>query len=117
MTAGVLQNITRSTRVAEQVHVPASPWAWALGLLVREPLRQGEALWLRGCGSVHTWGLRQPIDVVFLNRDMRVLRVVRGLRPWRAAFAPRGTAGVMEFAGGGAESVRTGDLLALDPPC
>lgn len=73
----------------------------ARGLLFAPPLRDDESLLLAPCNSVHTIGMRYAIDVVFLDRGARVLRVVRELMPWRAC-AQRGAAGVLELAAGAA---------------
>lgn len=88
---------------------------WALGLLSRPPLRAGEGLWLVPGGSIHTWGMRAPIDAVFLDREYGVLRVARGVRPWRVGWAPRGTASVVEVPAGAAAAIYEGDYLRIEP--
>ena len=55
------------------------------GLLGRASLPSGEGILLRPASSVHTAFMRFPIDVVFLDRELRVLKVVPGLPPWRTA--------------------------------
>ncbi len=77
---------------------PRGFWQRHLGLLARAPLAQGEGLWLQPCGSVHTWGVRQRIDLLFLDPEHRVLRWVADVPPWRVVTAPRGTASVVELA-------------------
>jgi len=67
------------------------------GLLGRKALGDGEGILLRPASSVHTWFMLFPIDVVFLDRDRRVLRVVPELRPWRAVWC-RGAADTLELA-------------------
>ena len=62
------------------------------GLLGRRGLPPGEGLLLRPASSVHTAFMRFPIDVVFLDRDLTVLKVARGVVPWRAAWARRARA-------------------------
>jgi uncharacterized membrane protein (UPF0127 family) len=59
------------------------------GLLWRRPLAAGEALWLNPCASVHTLGMRYPIDVVFLDRDGAVVETKTALAPRRMAGARR----------------------------
>jgi uncharacterized membrane protein (UPF0127 family) len=59
-----------------------------------------EGLWLQPGGSIHTLGMRFPIDVLFLGRDMQVLKVAAHMRPHRFAAAPRGTRYVLELAAG-----------------
>lgn len=110
----MLHNRTRGTLVAREVLQPRGAREWALGLLVRPPLQPGQALWLNPCGGVHTWGMRYAIDVLFLDPELTVLRVVRDVRPWRLVFAPRRTRSVLELPAGGAASVQAGDRLSRD---
>ncbi|MBB1061996.1 DUF192 domain-containing protein [Lysobacter spongiae] len=85
------------------------------GLLFRRPLaRDGsEGMLISPCGSVHTFGMTYPIDVVFLDRAGTVLRVCESLRPWRSAMQ-RGARSVIEFHGGAARlhSIKAGDVIA-----
>lgn len=57
----------------------------ARGLLGRPALSSDEALWIEPCNSIHTFGMTYPIDVIFLDRSGKVLRVVDELKPWRIA--------------------------------
>ena len=67
--------------------------------------------------SVHTFFMRFPIDVVFLDRDWKVVRVVDRLRPWRVAGARRAVAALELPAGAAAEAgIEEGDVLSLEEP-
>lgn len=62
--------------------------AWSVlgrmkGLLGLKGLAKGDWLWLKPCGAIHTVGMRFTIDVVFLDRQLRVVKVVCGVKPWR----------------------------------
>ena len=109
-----LRNETRSRPVADQLLQARTLWERAAGLLALPILRAGDALWLEPCGSIHTWGMRYPIDVLFLSRDLRVLAVWRHVRPWRIAWAPRGTHVAVELLSGGAACVERGDILRCE---
>jgi uncharacterized membrane protein (UPF0127 family) len=61
----------------------------ARGVNQRRARRTLAVVKIAPCAGVHTLGLRDPIDVVFTNREGRVLRCVHGLRPWRAAVCGR----------------------------
>ncbi len=111
----VLYNRTRDRVVARAVSRPRGTLEWALGLLVRPPLRPGEALWLSPCGGIHTWAMRYPIDVLFLDEGLRVRGVSLAVKPWRLCFAPRGTRSVVELPAGTARGVEPGDQLSLEP--
>ena|SRR3569833_1373509 len=112
---GTLWNVTRNCRLAARCYRAIGWLERGLGLLVGAPLEADEALWIDPCGSVHTWGMRYSIDVVFLDRAGVVLRVTRDVRPWRVAPAPRGTRSAIEMRGGSAERVRLGDRLEVRP--
>jgi uncharacterized protein len=98
-----------ATRVDHRTTLPGR----LFGLLNRAPLEPGEALWLDPCGSVHTWGMRGPIDVVFLDASGDVLGVATGVPPWRVAMAPRGTRSVLETRAGGSAGVCVRDRLMI----
>ena len=74
------------------------------GLLGRRSLGEGEGLLLRPAASIHTAFMRFPIDAVFLDAEMQVLRVETNLRPWRVA-AQRGAKAVVELPAGAAENM------------
>jgi uncharacterized protein len=100
--------------VCERCLVADSPWPRMRGLLGRRGLESGEGLLLRPTGSVHTFFMRFPIDVVFLSREGEVLKVAQALPPWRTAGARRAKA-VLELAADEAEhrEIRVGNLLDL----
>jgi uncharacterized membrane protein (UPF0127 family) len=56
--------------------------------------------------------MRFAIDAVFCDRDLRVVKVVRELKPWRLAAA-RGASVVVELAAGAAGDLEPGDQLSL----
>jgi len=85
------------------------------GLLGRRSLEPDEGLLLRPAGSVHTAFMHFPIDVVFLDRSMRVLRIAPKLRPWRIV-GQRGARIVVELDAGAAErnGISPGARLRLE---
>lgn len=84
------------------------------GLLGRRGLEGAEGLLLSPSSSVHTAFMRFPIDVVFLDRGLRVLGVIPNVRPWRLA-GRRGARHVLELAAGQAQAraIRQGERLTL----
>ncbi len=81
------------------------------GLLFRKPLTQGEGLILIPCNSIHTFGMGYPIDVAFLDRDYRIVRLVREL-PARKVRSASGARMVLELPAGGASEMKEGDTLS-----
>ena len=82
-----------------RVSVPETRRERARGLIGREPFAQGEALFLEGCRSVHTIGMRFAIDVALLDASLRVTRIVT-LAPNRLLLPQPGGRHVLELAEG-----------------
>jgi uncharacterized protein len=90
-------------------------WARLRGLMGRRDLGRGQGLLLRPSGSVHACFMRFPIDIVFLDRALRVLAVSPAVRPWRLRLQ-RGARAVLELPAGEAERVgiAPGDQLTVE---
>jgi len=101
--------------LCERCEVPGSSFARMRGLLGRDGLDPGGGMLIDSAPSVHMFFMRFPIDVVFLDRDWKVVGIRHRLRPWRVAGA-RGAVAALELpAGSAADSgVREGDVLVLD---
>ena len=107
-------NITRDTVVCERAVIADRPLRRMRGLLGRASLGAGEGLLLQPAPSVHTAFMRFPIDVVFLDRNIQVVKLVESLVPWRMAAA-RHARSTLELAAGeaAARGIRVGDRLRL----
>ena len=82
------------------------------GLIPRKSLGAQEGLWLEPCAMIHMWFMSFAIDAVFLDREMKVLRMVESMKPW--SFSPWvcGARGVLELpAGRCAGRIAEGDVL------
>ena len=100
--------------LADQVVSALTPGARMRGLLGRPALRDGEALKLAPAKQVHTFGMKDPIDVVFCDADLVVLAIARRLAPWRVTKWVRKSRYVFELAAGAVpRSLAVGDKLLL----
>jgi len=108
-------NQTKGTELAAEVGLATSMWARFWGLMGRRALPQGHGLLLRPSSSVHMFFMRFPIDVIFLDRENRVVRIVPALKPWRMALGGRGAHSALELNAGAAEAagLEVGDTLTL----
>ena len=108
-------NRTTGCVVARQVVIARSWRARLVGWIGRKPLPSDVVLGIPGCDWVHTFFVSGSLDLVFCDRDDRVLRVVAGLMPGR--FSPRvpGAFWTWEMrAGQLASVVSVGDTLAVE---
>ncbi|MFQ5895096.1 MAG: DUF192 domain-containing protein [Nitrospinota bacterium] len=113
----VALNRTNRARLAEEVEVASRFWQRLRGLLGRGGLPGGGALWIVPCRSIHTWFMRFPIDVAFLDEGLRVRRTAARVPPFRVVRTP-GARSVLELPAGRLEATgtREGHLLAFVPP-
>ena len=66
-----------------EAEVARSFGARVRGLIGRRGLAPGEGLLILKCNAIHTFFMSFPIDATFLDKNDRVVRVVRNIRPWR----------------------------------
>ena len=85
--------------ICETVEVADTAGRRLKGLLGRSSLNPGAGIVLRPGFSIHTAFMRFPIDAVFLDHDLVVLRIAQTLRPFRTASC-RGAREVVELAAG-----------------
>jgi len=101
--------------VCERCEIPESAFGRMRGLLGRSGLEPGSGMLIDSAPSVHMFFMRFPIDVVFLDRNRRVVAVKHCLRPWRVAGARRAVAALELPAGtASAVGVEEGDVLVLE---
>src|SRR5688572_22148235 len=93
-------NLTRQTWLATTVRTARGFLTRLVGLLGRRRLGPEEAVWLVPCRAVHTFGMRFPIDLVFLDEDGEVVATIERLRPWRMSRLVRRAHSVLELREG-----------------
>jgi uncharacterized membrane protein (UPF0127 family) len=109
-----VRNLDRDTVLAERTHVAETSATRRRGLLGRSSLPPGEGLWIVPCESVHTIGMQFPIDVLFLSRDRRVLKIRTDMGRWRISACLRAHS-VLELPAGttAATGTKPGDRLEM----
>lgn len=112
-------NLTRQSVLADCVEVADHGATRRKGLLGRDGLAPGEGLWIVPCESIHTFGMRFPIDLVYLDRNKKVKKTRSGVPPWRLS-ACLSAHSVLELVPGAirASQTQSGDMLEFSssPP-
>lgn len=110
----LVRNLTRQTVLAERALVADSSQTRRTGLLNHTRLETGEGLWIVPCEGVHTFGMKFPIDVVFINKKHAVVKIRRNMAQRRVAFCLRAHS-VLEVPVGviGETGTEPGDQLEL----
>ena len=91
-------------------------WLRLRGLLGANPLQQGEGLVLAGEKSIHTLFMGFPIDVVYLDKDFKVIRTTVNMVPYRLGPFITQSAYVLEMPVGTIDQTATqvGDQLKFE---
>lgn len=108
-----VRNPTLGVVLAARARRADSWWARAVGLLGAD--HAGGGLIIEPCSSIHTWFMRFPIDVVFLDPADVVVAVYASLQPWRMTRWVRGARRVLELDAGGAGETAVGHRLECRP--
>lgn len=108
-------NSTNDKELAGSLQVADSLLQRMKGLLGRNAMANGEGLWIKPCMGVHTFGMRFPIDVIFLDGEHAVIAFKSRLVPNRLTPIYAKAASVLELPAGMIEKTATkpGDRIAL----
>ena len=109
-------NLDKNTVLAQHIIIADTPISRMKGLLGRSSLPPGEALVISNCQSIHMVFMAFAIDVVFVNKDQKVVGLVSDIQPfqfspifWKAKSAielPSGTIGASQTAIGHTISIQ-----------
>src|SRR6266568_546997 len=97
--SGYAFNRTRQTYLATQLSVADSHWSRFRGLMCAEPasFKSGQGLWIVPSHGVHTFAMRFPIDVAYIDQAGVVIHLEKNLKPWRVAPVRWRAASVLEL--------------------
>jgi uncharacterized membrane protein (UPF0127 family) len=87
-TARRFRGLERIQLLGLEIPVAESRLSRLLGLALLTRERAGAGLLIPRCRSVHTFGMRFPLDLIFLDRGGRVIELRRSLRPCRIVRCP-----------------------------
>jgi uncharacterized membrane protein (UPF0127 family) len=113
----LVRNQTRDTVLGDSVDIADSSEKRRVGLLKHERLSPGEGLWITPCESVHTFFMKFPIDLVYLDKQRKVRKVRHRVLPWRLSMCLTAHS-ILELPAGTAKQTGTlkGDTLIIEKP-
>lgn len=114
MATTTLFNVTKNTKISDQVEIAKSFAERSKGLLGRNGLVGDSSLWIHECGSIHTFFMKFAIDVLYVNKNLQVMKVHRHIKPWRLSWGGFDADSCFEFqAGALAKDLEIGDFLRV----
>lgn len=99
--------------VVEDLRIAKTIFSRMKGLLFTDQLAPGHGLWLVPCNSIHSIGMRYSIDVIYLDKKNKIVRLTHELRPNRVGPLVWKAWSVIELPAGSLEriDVKVGDTL------
>jgi uncharacterized membrane protein (UPF0127 family) len=99
--------------IAEEVIVADSFLKRLRGLMFTKKLAAGRAMYIYPCSAVHTFFMKYPIDVLYLDKNNKVLYMDEKLKPWVIGKYKRGVCSVIELTVGRIEEagIKVGQVL------
>lgn len=106
---GYAFNRTRTTYLATELLVASTHWSRFRGLMATDAARfqRGQGLWIVPCHGVHTFAMRFPIDVLYLDQEKIVIHIEDSLKPWRLAAIRARASSVLELPSGTVHETQT----------
>jgi uncharacterized protein len=102
--------------IATVIFLADNPFKRMKGLLGRRSLKDSEAMVIKPCNAIHTFFMRFPIDVLFVNKDNRVVKIIANLPPFRLSPICFTGQFVVELPAGTIQNTHTtlGDQLVIE---
>jgi len=91
---------SRNKIIADNVVLATTFLKRARGLLFSDPLKEGAGLWIKPCNSVHTFFMTYSIDVVYLDKNLRIVSIIENMSPWRVSKIEKNAKSVLELRAG-----------------
>jgi uncharacterized membrane protein (UPF0127 family) len=109
----IVQNADRDSVLGTAIEVAETSAKRAKGLLGRDHLATGEGLLFKHCSSLHTFFMRFAIDIAYIAKDGRVLKIAHSVPPFRICVAPLRAHYALELPAGSlaASNTRVKDML------
>ena len=93
-------NVTREVRLTECARVADTFFTRLVGLLADRTLEYGDGLWIKPCNSIHSIGMHFVFDAIFLDKNLKVVHLMREMKPWRISKMVFSAHSVLELPAG-----------------
>jgi len=111
-----IKNKSKVVVLSESAKIASSFFSRLRGLMFKKSLNEQNALIFINAPSIHTFFMRFPIDILFLDKGMRIIRICQSIYPGRCVFCLN-SAFTIEFPAFRLEklNVEIGDILEFYP--
>lgn len=80
-------NKTKNILIADKIEIAKTPFSRMKGLLFKKSISRNEGMLFYNTSSIHTFFMQFPIDVAFVNKERKIIKIYHSLYPNRLAFS------------------------------
>lgn len=108
-------NSSKNNLIADDVKAAQNFFTRSFGLLLRKSLSDNEGLIIKPCCSIHTFFMKFPIDVLFINKNNEIIALYENVKPYRILPIHLNSYYVIELSSGSVseKNVEKGDLITI----
>jgi len=111
-----LFNKSKNCLIASKTSISDNFFLRLKGLMFKESMSEEEALVFYHTPSIHTFFMRFPIEVVFLNKKMQVIEIYQELKPRKIVFSTSSSIAIeLPAFKTSNKTLEIGDILELRP--
>ena len=111
-----IYNSTQKNLIADDVKVANTFIARTLGLITKKIIAESEVLVIKPCNSIHTFFMKFPIDVLFVDANDEIVALYENVKPWRILPIHFNSLYVVELKAGqiSAKKIVKHDIIQID---
>lgn len=100
--------------IGKNIAVAESFWSRLVGLMFKKDLVEMDGLYITFSKSIHTCFMRFHLDVIFLSRELKVVKIIKNMKPWRMTLIYFSARDVIELRSGSMpQDLQIGDQLRI----
>ncbi len=110
-----INNLSKGNMLLDNVRIANSFFSRLKGLLEVERLEVGQGLIITPCNSIHTFGMKFPIDVAFVDKNHVVIHIMANIPSGKISPIVKGAKYVIEARAGeyNAKNLEVGDKIEI----
>ncbi|TJX14170.1 DUF192 domain-containing protein [Tissierella creatinini] len=110
-----IYNLSKGNKLLDNVKIADSFFTRLKGLLGEAGLRPGEGILIKPCNSIHTFGMKFPIDVAFVDKSNMVVHIMEDIPKGKLSPIVKGAKYVIEARAGEykAKGLEVGDIIEI----
>ena len=94
-----VKNKTKNTVVSMKTGLANEMMERIVGLMFKKDI-SFDGLYIKPCNSIHTFFCKFPLDIYFLDKKNKVIRIIKNMKPWDMTRVYFGSRSVLEFKSG-----------------